>query len=155
VWNGAASFFFEVVDVSSLPDRLIPVSTGPDSSGFYNDVVVRASFTVILESAGKGKSTAVETLSGVATFTDPSGRVQNHFYLVADGQLITESFVQFLRDQFADSSSPLYGGAFTNADEDPSSPVHSNVISATSDRGTGFQPGEPLYSSVRIEIQTP
>jgi hypothetical protein len=152
-WNGVASSVFEVVDVSSLPDGLTP-SAGPADPDFYNDLVVRVKFTVTLESTARG-STSLLTLSGIGEYTDATGRTYNHFYLIADGQLITMAFVQFLRDQFADSSSPLYGGAFTNADGDPSAYLHSNVIPSTSVTGPGLQPGEPLYSSVRIEIQTP
>ena len=154
VWVGVASSVFEIVDVSRRPDRLTPTTTGPDDSGLYNDVVVRATITVTLENTQR-RQTRIVTFSGIATYTE-AGRVYNHFYLVADGQLITRAFVQLLQDQFADATSPLSGGAFTWADEDPSASIHSNVAArlAAGPAG-GLQPGEPLYSSVRIEVQTP
>ena len=153
VWTGVATSVFEIVDVTSQPDRLTPSSTGPEDPLLFNDVVVKATFTVTLESTVR-RETQIVTFSGIATYADATG-VYNHFYLVADGQLITRAFVQFLRAQFADATSPLYGGAFTWADEDPSADANSNVRDGTSVIGTGLQPGEPLYSSVRIEVQTP
>jgi len=154
VWKGVVSSVFEVVDISSVPDRLTPSSTGPADPDFYNDLIVKTTFTVTLQNTVRG-STTVLTFSGIARYTDPDGDVFNHFWLVADGQLITAAFVEFLRGKFSDPADPLYGGAFTSADEDPSAAIYSNAIARTSVTGAGVMPGEPLYSSVRIEIQTP
>lgn len=150
VWTGVASTIFEVVDISRLPAGITPAGS---ASPVANDVVVKASFTLTLESTVKGK-TQLATLSGVAKYTDADNESFNHFYLVRDGQLITAAFVEFLRDQFNNPDSDLYQGAFTNAFDDPSAQQNSNIIGNII-LGDGIQPGEPLYSNVRVEIQTP
>jgi len=154
LWTGVLSMNFQVVDVTSQPDRLIDSSVGPADPLVAKDVRVQPIITVRVESSVRG-TTDVVTFSGLVTYENTAGEVQNHFWLVADASLITMGISQFLRREiFTDSTSDLYNGRFTWADPDPSMPANSNVISQTHPGGN-LAAGEPLYSIVKIEFQTP